>query len=47
LNEINFEADMLWNKQPVIVLIGIIACIHSVQAQEKVLSGILLDKQSV
>jgi len=37
---------MLWNKQPVIVLIGIIACIHSVQAQEKVLRGIILDKQS-
>src|SRR5215831_14453282 len=37
---------MFWNKQPVIVLIGIIACLCSVQAQEKILKGVILDKQS-
>src|SRR6476660_9508576 len=37
---------MGWNKKLVSVLIGIIACMHSVQAQEKVLRGIILDKQS-
>src|SRR5438067_165322 len=37
---------MLWNKKPIVLLIGIIACVCSVQAQVKILKGVILDKQS-
>ncbi len=43
---INFEANMVWNKKLTVLLIGIIACVCSVQAQVKILRGVILDKQS-
>jgi len=37
---------MVWNKKLTVLLIGIIACVCSVQAQVKILRGVILDKQS-
>src|SRR6476469_3797545 len=37
---------MAWNKKLAGLFIGIVACVFSVQAQVKILKGVILDKQS-